>query len=130
MVAEVSGASAANQTVQTRATEEAQTQTTRRTSNNQPQEGVEVRISQRQAENAPVPEDLTYENIRPRNGSAPQAERAADPRAEEEVQEAVLAEEPLGDGEDPLVEYLALNDKREGGQIKEGVGHRRVSEKK
>ena len=93
MVAEVSGASAANQTVQTRATEEAQTQTTRRTSNNQPQEGVEVRISQRQAENAPVPEDLTYENIRPRNGSAPQAERAADPRAEEVVQEAVQARE-------------------------------------
>ena len=93
MVAEVSGASAANQTVQTRATEEAQTQTTRRTSNNQPQEGVEVRISQRQAENAPVPEDLTYENIRPRNGSAPQAERGADPRAEEVVQEAVQARE-------------------------------------
>ena len=91
MVAEVNGASAANRAVQTRATEEAQTQTTRRASNNQPQEGVEVRISQRQAENAPVPEDLTYENIRPRNGSAPQAERGADPRAEEVVQEAVQA---------------------------------------
>ena len=102
MVAEVNGASAANQTVQTRATEEAQTQTTRRTSNNQPQEGVEVRISQRQAENAPVPEDLTYENIRPRNGSAPQAERGAEPRAtdrtpepraEEVIQEEVQARE-------------------------------------
>ncbi len=93
MVAEVSGASAANQTVQTRATEEAQTQTTRRTSNNQPQEGVEVRISQRQAENAPVPEDLTYENIRPRNGSAPQAERGAEPRAEQVIQEEVQARE-------------------------------------
>ena len=83
MVAEVNGASAANQTVQTRATEEAQTRTTRRASNNQPQEGVEVRISQRQAENAPAPEDLTYENIRPRNGAAPQAERGAEPRATE-----------------------------------------------
>lgn len=83
MVAEVNVASAANQTVQTRATEEAQTQTMRRASNNQPQEGVEVRISQRQAENAPVPEDLTYENIRPRNGAAPQAERGAEPRANE-----------------------------------------------
>ena len=93
MVAEVSGASAANQTVQTRATEEAQTQTTGRTSNNQPQEGVEVRISQRQAENAPVPEDLTYENIRPRNGSAPQAEPGAEPRAEEVIQEEVQARE-------------------------------------
>ena len=54
MVAEVSGASATNQTVQTRATEEAQTQTTRRASNNQPREGVEVRISQRQVESAPA----------------------------------------------------------------------------
>ena len=93
MVAEVNGASAANQTVQTRATEEAQTQTTRRASNNQPREGVEVRISQRQVESAPAPEDLTYENIRPRNGSAPQAERGADPGAEEVVQEAVQARE-------------------------------------
>ena len=102
MVTEVSGASAANQTVQTRATEEAQTRTTRRTSNNQPQEGVEVRISQRQAENAPAPEDLTYENIRPRNGSAPQAERGAEPRAtdrtpepraEQVIQEEVQARE-------------------------------------
>ena len=83
MVAEVNVASAANQTVQTRAAEEAQTQTTRRASNNQPQEGVEVRISQRQAENAQAPEDLTYENIRPRNGAAPQAQRGAEPRATE-----------------------------------------------
>ena len=87
MVAEVNGASAANQNVQTRATEEAQTQTTRRTSNNQPQEGVEVRISQRQAESAPAPEDLTYENIRPRNGSAPQAERGSEPRATDRIPE-------------------------------------------
>ena len=87
MVAEVNGASAANQNVQTRATEETQTQTTRRTSNNQPQEGVEVRISQRQAESAPAPEDLTYENIRPRNGSAPQAERGSEPRATDRTPE-------------------------------------------
>ena len=102
MVAEVNVASAANQTVQTRATQEAQTQTTRRASNNQPQEGVEVRISQRQAESAPAPEDLTYENIRPRNGSAPQAERGAEPRAtdrtpepraEQVIQEEVQARE-------------------------------------
>ena len=102
MVAEVNGASAANQTVQTRATEEAQTQTTRRASNNQPREGVEVRISQRQAESAPAPEDLTYENIRPRNGAAPQAERGAEslaterspePRAEEVIREEVQARE-------------------------------------
>ena len=102
MVAEVSGASAANQTVQTRATEEAQTQTTRRASNNQPREGVEIRISQRRAESAPAPEDLTYENIRPRNGSAPQAERGAEPRAtdrtpepraEQVIQEEVQARE-------------------------------------
>ena len=94
MVAEVSGASAANQTVQTRATEEAQTQTTRRTSNNQPQERVEVRISQRQVESAPAPEDLTYENIRPRNGSAPQAEQGAEPQATERSPEP-LAEEMI-----------------------------------
>ena len=87
MVAEVSGASAANQTVQTRATEEAQTQTTRRASNNQPREGVEVRISQRQAESAAAAEDLTYENIRPRNGSAPQAERGSEPRATDRTPE-------------------------------------------
>ena len=93
MVAEVNSASAANQTVQTRATEEAQTQTTRRASNNQPREGVEVRISQRQAESAPAPEDLTYENIRPRNGSAPQAERGSEPRAEEVIREEVQARE-------------------------------------
>ena len=102
MVAEVNGTSAANQTVQTRATEEPQTQTTRRASNNQPREGVEVRISQRQTESAPAPEDLTYENIRPRNGSTPQAERGAEPRAtdrtpepraEQVIQEEVQARE-------------------------------------
>ena len=103
MVTEVNGASAANQTVQTRATEATQTQIRRRASNNQPQEGVEVRISQRPAESVPAPEDLTYENIRPRNGSAPpQAERGAEPRvterapesrAEELIQEEVQARE-------------------------------------
>ena len=93
MVAEVNVASATNQTVQTRATEEAQTETTRRASNNQPREGVEVRISQRQVESAPAPEDLTYENIRPRNGAAPQAERGAEPRAEEVIREEVQARE-------------------------------------
>ena len=87
MVAEVNGVSTANQTVQTRTTEEAQTRTTMRASNNQPQEGVEVRISQRQAENAPAPEDLTYENIRPRNGSAPQGERGSEPRATDRTPE-------------------------------------------
>ena len=87
MVAEVNGASAANQTVQTRATEATQTQTTRRASNNQPREGIEVRIRQRQAESVPAAADLTYENIRPRNGSAPQAERGAEPQATERVPE-------------------------------------------
>ena len=92
MVAEVNGASAANQTVQTRATEATQTQTTRRASNNQLQEGVEVRIRQRQAESVPAPEDLTYENIRPRNGAAPQAERGAEPRATERSPEPLAGE--------------------------------------
>ena len=100
MVAEVNVSSAAKQTVQTRATEQEQNQPTRRAANNQPAEGVEVRISQRQAENARAPEDLTYENIRPRNSSAPQAERGAAPRAtdrgpqpqgEEVIQEEVQA---------------------------------------
>ena len=102
MVAEVNVSSAAKQTVQTRATEQEQNQPTRRAANNQPAEGVEVRISQRQAENARAPEDLTYENIRPRNGSAPQAERNAEPRAtdrapepqaEEVIREEVQARE-------------------------------------
>ena len=91
MVAEVNVSSAAKQTVQTRATEQEQNQPTRRAANNQPAEGVEVRISQRQAENARAPEDLTYENIRPRNSSAPQAERGAEPQAEEAIQEEVQA---------------------------------------
>ena len=91
MVAEVNVSSAAKQTVQTRATEQEQNQPTRRAANNQPAEGVEVRISQRQAENARAPEDLTYENIRPRNSSAPQAERGAEPQAEEVIQEEVQA---------------------------------------
>ena len=91
MVAEVNVSSAAKQTVQTRATEQEQNQATRRAANNPPAEGVEVRISQRQAENARAPEDLTYENIRPRNSSAPQAERGAEPQAEEVIQEEVQA---------------------------------------
>ena len=91
MVAEVNVSSAAKQTVQTRATEQEQNQPTRRAANNQPAEGVEVRTSQRQAENARAPEDLTYENIRPRNSSAPQAERGAEPQAEEVIQEEVQA---------------------------------------
>ena len=91
MVAEVNVSSAAKQTVQTRTTEQEQNQPTRRAANNQPAEGVEVRISQRQAENARAPEDLTYENIRPRNSSAPQAERGAEPQAEEVIQEEVQA---------------------------------------
>ena len=100
MVAEVNVSSAAKQTVQTRATEQEQNQPTRRAANNQPAEGVEVRISQRQAENTRAAEDLTYENIRPRNSSAPQAgrsaepqatDRAPEPQAEEVVQEEVQA---------------------------------------
>ena len=93
MVAEVNVASAAKQAVQPSAAEPEQNQPTRRAANNQPAEGVEVRISQRQAESAAAPEDLTYENIRPRNGSAPQEERGAEPRAEEVIQEEVQARE-------------------------------------
>ena len=93
MVAEVNVASAAKQAVQPSAAEQEPDQPTKRAANNQRAEGVEVRISQRQAESAPAPEDLTYENIRPRNGSAPQAERGAEPRAEEVVREEVQARE-------------------------------------
>ena len=93
MVAEVNVASTAKQAVQSSAAEPEQNQPTRRAANNQPAEGVEVRISQRQAESAAAAEDLTYENIRPRNGSAPQAERGAEPRAEEVIQEEVQARE-------------------------------------
>ena len=93
MVAEVNVASAAKQAVQPSAAEQEQNQPTKRAANNQRAEGVEVRISQRQAESAPAPEDLTYENIRPRNGSAPQAEPGAEPRAEEVIQEEVQARE-------------------------------------
>ena len=102
MVAEVNVASAAKQAVQSSAAEPEQNQPTRRAANNQPAEGVEVRISQRQAESAAAAEDLTYENIRPRNGSAPQAERGAEPQttdrtpetqAEQVIQEEVQARE-------------------------------------
>ena len=93
MVAEVNVASAAKQAVQSSAAEPEQNQPTRRAANNQPAEGVEVRISQRQAESAAAAEDLTYENIRPRNGSAPQAERGSEPRAEEVIREEVQARE-------------------------------------
>ena len=88
MVAEVNVASAGKQAVQASAAEPEQNQPTRRAANNRPAEGVEVRISQRQSESAPAPEDLTYENIRPRNGSAPQAERGAEPRAIERAPES------------------------------------------
>jgi hypothetical protein len=87
MVAEVNVASAAKQAVQSSAAEPEQNQPTRRAANNQPAEGVEVRISQRQAESAEAAEDLTYENIRPRNGSAPQAERGSEPRATDRTPE-------------------------------------------
>ena len=102
MVAEVNVASTAKQAVQSSAAEPEQNQPTRRAANNQPAEGVEVRISQRQAESAAAAEDLTYENIRPRNGSAPQAERGAEPQttdrtpetqAEQVIQEEVQARE-------------------------------------
>ena len=93
MVAEVNVASTAKQAVQSSAAEPEQNQPTRRAANNQPAEGVEVRISQRQAESAAAAEDLTYENIRPRNGSAPQAERGAEPLAEEVIQDEVQARE-------------------------------------
>ena len=102
MVAEVNVASAAKQAVQSSAAEPEQNQPTRRAANNQPAEGVEVRISQRQAESAAAAEDLTYENIRPRNGSAPQAERGSEPRttdrtpepqAEQVIQEEVQVRE-------------------------------------
>ena len=87
MVAEVNVASAAKQAVQSSAAEPEQNQPTRRAANNQPVEGVEVRISQRQTESAAAAEDLTYENIRPRNGSAPQAERGSEPRATDRTPE-------------------------------------------
>ena len=92
MVTEVNNASAARQAIQVRATEQDQNQSIRRAANNQPAEGVEVRISQRQAENAQAREDLTYENIRPRNGSAVQAERGAEPRAADRASEPQLEE--------------------------------------
>ena len=87
MVAEVNVASAAKQAVQLSAAEPEQNQPTRRAADNQSAEGVEVRISQRQAESAAAAEDLTYENIRPRNGSAPQAERGSEPRATDRTPE-------------------------------------------
>ena len=87
MVAEVNVASAAKQAVQSSAAEPEQNQPTRRAANNQSVEGVEVRISQRQAESAAAAEDLTYENIRPRHGAAPQAERGSEPRATDRTPE-------------------------------------------
>ena len=77
MAGEVTAAGSAAQPVTTRSADIEQSQTAREAVQPSRNGGVEVRISQ-QAQNA----DLTYENLRPRGGSAPEADTQANTDSE------------------------------------------------
>ena len=103
MVAEVTSSGSVGQTTQTRARELEQAQTVRQARREQGNAGVEVRIGQRETQRAQASDGLTYENIRPRNGSVPQVERGNEPRETDQTlrpqgevapQEQVQAGEP------------------------------------
>ena len=101
-MAEVAATGGTTQDLRTRSTQLEQVQQPRETPVRQSQDGVEVRIDREGTQRAQNSEDLTYENLRPRTGSAPQAERNAEPRAadrapepqaEEVIQEEAQARE-------------------------------------
>jgi len=81
MAGEVTAAGAAAQPVRARSADIEQSQTPREATQPSRNEGVEVRISPeapQRAENA----DLTYENLRPRGGAAPEADIQANAETE------------------------------------------------
>ena len=103
MVNEVTSNGSINQTMQPRGRELEQAQRVRETRINQSNQGVEVRISQQETQRARGNDSLTYENIRPRNGTAPQVERGNEPQETDQTprtqletvrQERVQAREP------------------------------------
>ena len=97
-MAEVTATGGTNQNVRTRSTQLEQVQQNREAPVNQSQGGIEVRIDREGAQRARNSEDLTYENLRPRNGSPTKAEPRAteqtpEPQAEEVIQEEDQARE-------------------------------------
>ena len=92
MAGEVTAAGSAAQPVTTRSADIEQSQTAREAAQPSRNEGVEVRISReapQRAENA----DLTYENLRPRGGSAPEADTQANTDTERAAEAERLAVE-------------------------------------
>ena len=113
MVAEVTASSGSvNQTVQTRMAELQQAQRVRESRTNQVSEGVEVRISQRESQRVRTSENLTYENIRPRNGSVPQEERGNEPQEASQTSraQAAVVEQAQERAREPRRASEAVND--------------------
>ena len=113
MVAEVtSNSGPVNQIVQSRMAELQQAQRVRESSTNQLSEGVEVRISQRESQRVQTSENLTYENIRPRNGSAPQEERGNEPQEASQTSraQAAVMEQAQERAREPRRASEAVND--------------------
>ena len=91
MAGEVTAAGAPAQTAKTRSTELEQNQTPRQTAQPSRNEGVEVRISREAAQPAETP-DLTYENLRPRGGAAPEAQASVETEQQAQTETADLEE--------------------------------------
>ena len=113
MVAEVtSNSGPVNQIVQSRMAELQEARRVRESSTNQLNEGVEVRISQRESQRVQTSENLTYENIRPRNGSAPQEERGNEPQEANQTlrAQAAVMEQVQVQPREPQRASEAIND--------------------
>lgn len=96
MVGEVTGTGGTAAAVQTRATELEQSQRSRETTRSSRNEGVEVRINREDASRTNT-QDLTYENLRPRQGGATtetntEPREAARPATQTRGEEVVLEE--------------------------------------
>ena len=93
MAGEVTAAGAAAQPVRARSADIEQSQTPKEATQPSRNEGVEVRIS-REAPQLAKNADLTYENLRPRGGSAPEADAQANTDTERAAEaERVAVEE-------------------------------------
>ena len=91
MAGEVTATGAPTQATKTRATELEQNQAARQAAQPSRNEGVEVRISREAAQPTEAP-DLTYENLRPRGGEAPEAQASVEAEQQAQAERAVLEE--------------------------------------
>ncbi len=113
MAGEVSATGAPAQATRTRSAELEQNQAAREAVQPSRNEGVEVRISREAAQRTDNP-DITYENLRPRGGAAPEAE--AQPVAESERQVQAEAVDSKESGAREAARRESANDSQQVGR--------------